>query len=712
VATAYIVLGWVVVQVTSEAVPALHLPEWVNSLVFYLGLIGFPFVMLFAWAFELTPEGIKPEREVDRSVSITSVTGKKLNTITIGLLVVALAYFIYESRIKERVDVLAPAESTELVNTETSVSETEPLEAELSTLPGASIAVLPFENMTGDSNKEFFSDGISEEILNVLAQIPNLHVTSRSSAFAFKGGKINISEVAQKLGVDNVLEGSVRMDGNQVRITAQLIEAETDRHLWSATYDRELKSIFAIQDEISAAIVEALKGKLGLEEAVEIVHAKVVDLEAHQAYLKGRFYLEKRNVADLDIAMAEFDKALDIEPGYAQAMIGKARTIHYLSESNYGELPMAIVRERATKLLDMAELLDPSIAEIYALRGTIHSDNDERDIAHQYFDKAIAINPNFAVAYSWYGNSVSVIDEPEKRFELRQKAYQLDPLNILTGANYAYSHLDHGRIEEALKLAAELNALNPDSYIPHIIKSAAYDADYQYALATSHMEQAFETSTSMVNRFNLSTLYSRLGLNDRAAGIYQDTELDFLSYWFMNNFEQSMTVVRQKLPRAETDGFGNYLRGLAEAANGDYRDAIGFLERGGFCQPCINMELTWVYKFSNEQQFNKHLAEQKTVVQKANGAQVRLPEWAINPVDLALLSDEVDLAVKLFAQKLIKGYIIDPKFFRNQYYQDLRDHPEWQNLVASSEKNRLKELALYQKLVAKESDLETVGRGT
>ena len=251
VGVAYLVMAWVVVQITTEAVPALHLPDWINTAVFFFGIIGFPFAIFFAWAFELTPEGLKREHEVNRDESITHHTSRKLDFVIIGLLVVALGYFIYESRFENETE-LQNVNSAESSDTG-GITENTPT--------GSSIAVLPFVNMSSDPEQEYFSDGISEEILNVLTQIPNLHVTSRSSSFSFKGKENITSEVAAKLGVKNILEGSVRTSGKFIRITAQLITADSDKHLWSETYDRELTvdNIFAIQDEISNAIVSALK---------------------------------------------------------------------------------------------------------------------------------------------------------------------------------------------------------------------------------------------------------------------------------------------------------------------------------------------------------------------------------------------------------------------------------------------------------------------
>ena len=228
VGLAYVVLSWLLLQVGDTLAPALHLPEWINSALAFFLILGFPLAIFFAWAFELTPDGLKLEKNVDRDASITPVTGRKLDRTIIAILVVALGYFVWQSQKAPTVD--------EIVET---VAGQE------------SIAVLPFENMSSDDEQEYFSDGLTEELLNLLAKIPELKVTSRTSAFFYKGKDIKLSEVGRELDVDHILEGSVRKSGKKIRITAQLIEVENDTHLWSDTWDRDLDDVFVIQDEIA-----------------------------------------------------------------------------------------------------------------------------------------------------------------------------------------------------------------------------------------------------------------------------------------------------------------------------------------------------------------------------------------------------------------------------------------------------------------------------
>jgi TolB-like protein len=238
VAIAYIVMAWLVMQVADVVLNNIEAPGWVFQTILLLLGIGFIVAMFFSWAFEMTPEGLKREHEVDRAQSITPQTGKKLNNLIFAVMGLALAYFAYDKF------VLTSGRDAALIEATTQAITDQATDEDVSEGTGTSIAVLPFVNMSSDPEQEYFSDGISEEILNVLAQLPNLHVTSRSSAFQFKGDDIDIPSVAAQLGVEHVLEGSVRKSGNRVRITAQLIEAGQDRHLWSETYDRQLNDVY------------------------------------------------------------------------------------------------------------------------------------------------------------------------------------------------------------------------------------------------------------------------------------------------------------------------------------------------------------------------------------------------------------------------------------------------------------------------------------
>ena len=310
VAIAYVIIAWLILQVGDTLAPALHLGEWVNSALVFFLILGFPIALFFAWAFELTPEGLKKEKEVDRSESITHLTGRKIDYLIIAALILALSYFTFDKF------VLDPARDAELVQATTnSVTE----QAAKTSASDRSIAVLAFTDLSAEGDQEYFSDGISEQLLNVLSKVPGLRVAARTSSFRFKGENRDIIDIGQQLNVGIVLEGSVRKAGPQVRVTAQLIDASNGFHLWSDTYDRQLDNIFAMQDEISAAIVGALGEHLGLRVDAGPRNDPTTSSEAYDAYLRGRHLVVQRSVTNptVELAVREFEKSIALDPNFA-----------------------------------------------------------------------------------------------------------------------------------------------------------------------------------------------------------------------------------------------------------------------------------------------------------------------------------------------------------------------------------------------------------
>ena len=404
VAVAYAVVSWLILQLTDVLMPLLALPEWVDRLVFLLLVIGFPLALIFAWAFELTPEGLKKEKDVDRAESITPITGRKLDFAIIAVLVVALVFFV----------------STHQWGRDTGNAE----------IADKSIAVLPFVNMSSDPEQEYFSDGISEELLNVLSKIPGLQVSARTSSFQFKGENLDIVDIGQQLNAGLVLEGSVRKAGLKVRITAQLVDARSGFHLWSETYDRELENIFAVQDEISAAIVMALKEHLGLQvEAAPGVIA-AANTEAHEAYLRGLYLVAQGTRSGMENAVHEFERALSHDPNYAIAHAG-------LAIATLGPVAHAEARARAALHVERAMALDPTLAEAHAATGRLLWYQLKLEDALTSFKHAVQINPNFVIVYVWMGNLLNLdLGRYDEAFPMRETAMRLDPLWIPTIIDY------------------------------------------------------------------------------------------------------------------------------------------------------------------------------------------------------------------------------------------------------------------------------------
>ena len=319
VGIAYVVIAWLAVEVGGVLFETFGTPDWVLKTVIVLIAIGFPFALLFAWAFEITPEGVKKTRDVPVSASVTGSTGRKLDFVIIAALVLALGYFIWE---RQFLDVAAPIESEQVAEEQPTESAVESAEAEA---PGInrSIAVLPFVNMSSDTEQEWFADGLTEEILNSLARTPDLLVAARTSSFGYKGSSASVPTIASELGVDHVLEGSVRKGGDRLRITAQLIRANDGFHLWSETYDRTPTDIIAIQEEIAIRIATALETAMDPAALAEMMSAGTRSVPAYEAYLLGNGAIQASGESGdvylwLD-ARDAYEEAVALDPDFSAA---------------------------------------------------------------------------------------------------------------------------------------------------------------------------------------------------------------------------------------------------------------------------------------------------------------------------------------------------------------------------------------------------------
>jgi TolB-like protein/Flp pilus assembly protein TadD len=418
VAIAYSVTAWLVAQVAELAFDSFGAPDWVMKTLLFILAVGLVFAIIFAWAYELTPEGVKREKDVDRSQSITGETGRKLNYTIIGILAAALVFSVATHR--WTTGEVAPASDEaayEAVDTD------------------KSIAVLPFVNMSDDPNNEYFSDGISEELLNVLVKVEGLRVASRTSTFSFKNTGTPIPEIARALNVEHVLEGSVRKAGNTVRVTAQLIDVSTDSHLWSETYDRKLEDIFVIQDEISAHIVEELKVALGAGEQI-VTHSRPTEnLAAFEIFLRGRHFWSRRGADNIRKAIQLFNEAIELDPGFARAWSSLAAA-HitmpgYSGESESVHHPLAL--EYANKALG----LEPTLAEAHAVLADLLRVDKRWSEAEAHYQTANELEPGNPTGYLWYAEHLTCTGQLRPALDNALKALELDPFN--SGVNSVVS---------------------------------------------------------------------------------------------------------------------------------------------------------------------------------------------------------------------------------------------------------------------------------
>ncbi len=451
VGIAYIVAAWLLVQIVDLSLDIVGAEDWVLRLVALLLALGFVPAVIFAWAFELTPEGIKREKDIIRDTSITHVTAKKLDFVTIGLLLAVVVVVAVDRMLPSESEKGSEAfshDSSPVIPAQAGIHEGEtPPENVKAPPPAKSIAVLPFVNMSDDASNEYFSDGISEEILNALAKVKDLKVAGRTSSFAFKGENQDLRVIGEALGVSHILEGSVRKAGNRVRITAQLIQVDDGFHLWSENYDRELDDVFAIQDEISAAILSELKAHLIGDEQVTVART---DSQAYDLYLLATQRIYERNEASLQMAADLLNQAIAIDAKYApvHAQLGIATLL--LSTENYGSIPPAEAHATAKKHLDQALALDSQQAEAMAGLG-LHAMNALLDypLAMQWLEQARAINPNLTNANLWLATALGLQGELQRDLEILQQTFARDPLHPPTFNNLAQTLALSGKFDQA-----------------------------------------------------------------------------------------------------------------------------------------------------------------------------------------------------------------------------------------------------------------------
>jgi TolB-like protein len=451
VAAAYAVAGWLLTEVASVVLPTFDAPDWVLKVLIALMFMGFPLALIFSWVYELTPDGLKREVEVAESHSITHETSKRLDIMTMGLIVVAIS-FVVVNKVWWQVD--APTAPRVAAQSET------PLVVPITDQPAEtrqSVAVLPFVNMSDGPGNEYFSDGISEELLNVLVKVKELRVPSRTSSFTFKNKDMRIADIARELGVDHVLEGSVRKAGNQVRVTAQLIDVGSDTHLWSETYTRTLDDIFAIQDEIARAIVDALKVTLGAETSIQ--SRSTSNSEAYNHYLKGRFFWHQRSIEGFASAERELQAALALDTGYSDAWAALADV--FVLKPEYG-LDDGFSIPQARAALERALTLNPDSAHALTTRAYMRALHDwDWQGSESDFKRAIALDPGYATAYQWYAETL----QPQRRFEeaeeLARKAMELDPLAPVKPLVVANILSQSGRIEDSIAVYEQVLTLSP-----------------------------------------------------------------------------------------------------------------------------------------------------------------------------------------------------------------------------------------------------------
>ena len=464
VAIAYAVVAWLLMQIATQVFPFLEIPNWAIRLVIMLIVIGFPIALVIAWAFELTPEGLKRTEFADE---LPKKSGRSrawfyvvviAGAISVGLFLVGR--YTAPNKQGGAVDVVTK-----------------------------SIAVLPFENLSHDPDNAYFADGIQEEILTRLAKIADLKVISRTSTQRFKSAPNNLLDIAKQLGVANILEGSVQRSADQVRVNVQLIEAATDAHLWADTFDRKVTDVFAVESEIAKAVADTLQAKLSGAEQSAIAARPTENSEAHELYLRGRYFFGKRGADNLKRAIDYFNQAIAKDPNYAPAYAGIADSYAILSESPHESRADALNKARVAA--EKALALDNKLAEAHVSRGLLFVEDLNLKEAEREYQRAIELNPNYAFAHYLFGFDVlTPLGDFDHAISEMNRAVELDPFSGIINANLGWCYLCARRYPEAVAQFRKAAELDPNSPMPAL--GLAHELSGQREQAITEYQRAYD----------------------------------------------------------------------------------------------------------------------------------------------------------------------------------------------------------------------------
>jgi TolB-like protein/Tfp pilus assembly protein PilF len=545
---AYAVGVFVVLQLMDAAVEPLMLPDWIPTLVVIVLILGFPLVFILAWLLDVTPGGIKKTRTA--GMLTNAQTTLLFSMMMLGMVGLGYGFYSYYSNV--------------FVTGATDGATVAAAGQRKFVAPENSIAVLPFADLSEDSSQGYFSDGIAEEILNVLAKVDGLHVAARTSSFAFRNPDKDIREIGRLLNVSTVLEGSIRKAGDRIRMTAQLINVEDGYHIWSESFDRKLDDVFAIQDEIASAIAAALVDSFaGLEQKPE---SRTRDLAAFEAFRTGRLHWWRRSPDEIQKAITLFAKALEHDPLFAPAYAAMADS--WLLLAMYGNLTNMKATERAMPMIEKALQIDPKSAEAFAALGLARWQIGQMDAGESALRQAISLNEDYIPAYLWLGGMLGELGRLPEQSQVLQQAMAIDPLNELLAINFAGNLSSRGDYAAAMELLQGLVTLRPDSATllrimsGHAIENGDLIGGWRYASQSYDLEP-----DSPVVIATLAGAWDSVGVADKAEDLLLDgletagDNFNLRTNYFFLLLKQGRL---EKAKRMLTERYGDSVDGLPE----------------------------------------------------------------------------------------------------------------------------------------------------
>jgi len=530
VAVAYAVVAWLLMQIASQIFPFFEIPNWAVRFVVLAIIIGFPIALILAWAFELTPEGVK-RTEVADAAHERSRGAVWIYVVAIGA-ALSVGLFVLGHY-------MAP-------NKQSGLAE----------LPGKSLAVLPFANLSGNPENAYFAAGIQDEIITRLAKIGQLKVVSCLTTQRFKSAPDDLTAIARQLGVANVLQGSVQRTADAVRVNVQLVKAETETHLWADTFDRKLTDVFQIESDIAKTIAEKLQAKLTGSEERAISVKPTANVEAHQLYLKGRYIWNRRTAENLKKALNYFEEAAQKDPDYALAYVGIADACGLFPV--YGAGAPQEYLPRAKGAAEKALALDDSLAEAHASMGLVHYCYFNGMESAKEFERAIELNPNYATAHHWYGRlTLVMLGQLDRAMAEAKRAYELDPVSSIIHSDLGGVNVAARRYDEAIRQLRGTVEIDPDFFWAYRWLGMALELKGDTQAAIAAYKKAFE-------------------LNDDPAG------LAFIAHAeaAMGHQDEARKLLTQLVDAAKSRYVQPYAFALTYLALGDKDQTLNWLEQG------------------------------------------------------------------------------------------------------------------------------------
>ena len=482
VAIAYSVASWLLIQIATQTFPVFDIPNWATRMVVFLLLLGFPVALVLAWAYELTPEGLQRTGEVDPKESIARSTGRKLDFMIIGVLLAVIAFMGFQH--------FRPAKS-----------------APNAGIPQKSIVILPFLDLSPTKDQEYFSDGITEQIINSLARLRGLLVVARTTAFSFKNKNMDVREVGQRLQVNHVLEGSVSRSMGRVRVVVQLIDVANGFHLWSETYDSTEQDVLSLQSDVARKVASALQVELHLAEAKQIAKPPTLNAEAYDLYLRGRYFLNKRTVDSLKKARALFEQALTKDSRFALGHAGLADA--YILLGQYGAMSADEAAAHAWPEAAAAIAIDDHLAAGYISRAMLLTDFDWNWPAAEIdYQKALDLDPNNGAARHWYAFYLAQNGRPDEALKIIETAEKSDPLSPIIRAAKARIFWTARRYDQAIEQCHSALELEPNFQPALAILARSLTARERYPEALEAAKKYGDLAGNDLGNFEIAYIYA------------------------------------------------------------------------------------------------------------------------------------------------------------------------------------------------------------